>query len=71
MWTIITIYPTPATITYSNHHHNVLFYVKIARRAIKFDTNTEGDNEFNFDDPWDFPVMSPASQSFHLGCEIS
>lgn len=38
---------------------------------MKFDTNTEGDDEFNFDDPQDFPVMSPPSQNFHLGCEIS
>lgn len=46
-----TINPTPATITYSNHHRNVIFSPKIARRVIKFDTNTEGDDEFNFDDP--------------------
>lgn len=43
------------------------FSVKIARRAIRFDTNTEGDDEFNFDDPLGFPSNVPGKPKLSLG----
>lgn len=43
------------------------FLMKIARRAIKFDTNTEGDDEFNFDEPAVFPSNVPGKPKLSLG----